>query len=134
MESTERTATVIFIFLFKQPIAPTPTNQQLFFPPSSLREAEVYFTVFYCKQTTSLLSRTRCCWTTWLSTQEHNTQHTLALYFSLSVESDGKLSNDWFPSVKNTACGQLHFRKKNKEKKKNSWPKRGEYFTAFLEM
>ncbi len=39
------------------------------------------------------------------------TQHTFVLYVSLSVESDGNPSNDWFPSVKNTVCGQLHFRK-----------------------
>ncbi len=45
-----------------------------------------------------------------LITQEHNTWHTVALYFHLSVESNGNPSNDWFPSVRSTACGQLHFR------------------------
>ncbi len=31
----------------------SPTNQQVFFSPTSLREAGFYFSVFYCKQTTS---------------------------------------------------------------------------------
>ncbi len=104
-------------FLFKRPIASTPTNQQVFFFSHLTEGCRVLLYSLLLQtnhisafKTSPLLNHLTDCTGTW------HTAHTGPVLF-LVCGNDGNPSNDWLPSVKNTACGQSHFKKTNKNKK-----------------